>query len=39
LFADTCQSALSRLDTESQKARKMAAFVLQMDPAWARGCE
>lgn len=33
LIADTFQSALARLDNESQKAAKMAAFELQMDPA------
>lgn len=31
LIADTFQSALARLDNESQKAAKMAAFELQMD--------
>lgn len=33
LIADTFQSALARLDNESQKAAKTAAFELQMDPA------
>jgi superfamily I DNA/RNA helicase len=33
LIAHTFQSALARLDNESQKAAKMAAFELQMDPA------
>ncbi len=33
LIADTFQSALTKLDNQSQKAAKMAAFDLQMDPA------
>ncbi len=33
LIADTFQSALARLDNESQKAAKMAAFDLQVNPA------
>ena len=33
LIADTFTQALARLDNESQKAAKMAAFDLQMDPA------